>query len=84
MNKFKSTRLTLSKLIIIRLICALFIHLPQLVSIHLAHCAYQITRMSQTIFRKYLHSMNNETPKDKDPFSFSQIPPSFARSTVFQ
>lgn len=68
MNKFRSTRPTLSKLIIIKLICALFIHLAQLVSIHLARCVYQITRMSQTLFRKYLHSMNNVTPKDEDLF----------------
>lgn len=84
MNKCKSIRLTLSKLIIIKLICAIFIHLLRSVSIHLAYCVYQITRMSQAIFRKYLYSINNKTTKDKDLFSSSQIPLSFARSTVFQ
>lgn len=56
MNKFKSTRLTLSKLIFIKLIRALFIYLPQLVSIHLAQCISNYTNVSghlQRVFAQY-------------------------------
>lgn len=78
MNKFESIRVTTGKLIIIKLIRALFIHLPQLVGTHLAHCVYPITRMSQTIFRKYLHRMNKTTKICSAPGKFLL----FARFTV--
>lgn len=65
MNKFKGRTVTLGKLIIITLICALFIYLLQLVDIHSVHCVLQIIRMPQTIFRKCLHSMNSGTTKDR-------------------
>lgn len=74
MNKFKGRTVTLSKLIIIKQICALFIYLLQLVGVHSVHCVHQITRTLQTTFRKCLHSMNSGTTKDRELFSSCQIP----------